>query len=141
MNALNISKPIVLVAEDDSDDRLLMTVAFSGESKRCDLRFVEDGEALMAYLLHSNTDRSSLNPKPTLILLDLYMPKKDGWQALAEINGNANLKDIPVVVWTSSIEAHCRIPCLQAGASDYITKPSAFPEMEAAIKKIVKRWL
>ncbi len=69
------------------------------------------------------------------------MPKKDGREALMEIKGRADLKDIPLVVWTTSTFEEDRAFCTAAGASDYVPKPSSFAAMEAAIRDIVKVWL
>ena len=76
-----------------------------------------------------------------LILRDLNMPKIDGWQALREIKGRADLKDIPIVIWTTSSEEEDKVFCAKAGIADYVTKPADFLELDAAIKKIVETWL
>jgi two-component system response regulator len=76
-----------------------------------------------------------------LILLDLNMPKIDGWQALREIKGHADLKDIPIVIWTTSNEEEDKVFCENAGIADYVTKPADFLELDAAIKRIVETWL
>ena len=127
-------KPLILIAEDDPDDRLLLKMTFNEEG--CELRFVEDGVELMNYL-HGN----ACIPMPSLILLDLRMPRKDGKEALLEIRKHEKLKHIPIVVWTTSNADKDQLFCAEAGASEYFTKPSAFVEMDAAIKDIVKRWL
>ena len=135
------SKPVVLVADDDADDRLLLSVAISGEFTGCELRFVENGEELMEYLLRRNAYAQTDPPKPGLILLDLNMPKKDGRQALIEIRSDDTLRDIPVVVWTTSRVEDDKLFCAEAGASDYVSKPNNFIDLETAVKGIIKSWL
>jgi CheY-like chemotaxis protein len=132
----------VLMAEDDPDDRFLMEQAFLELQSRGDLRFVEDGEELIDYLARSGkyTD-PSLSPRPSLILLDLNMPKKDGRQALVEIKGDPGLKNIPVVVWTTSNEIEDKTQCEQAGASSFVTKPVAYDELIKAVKELVAKYL
>lgn len=137
---LKADKPVVLIAEDDPDDRLLLEVAFRPFEKSLEVSFVQDGEELMEYLLHQGAYADPL-PHLGLILLDLNMPKIDGRKALVEIRGRADLKDIPIVIWTTSNEEEDRIFCAKAGASAYVTKPNNFSELDAAIRDIVKTWL
>lgn len=137
-----ISKPTILIAEDDPDDRLLLEVALSEICENdCVILFVKDGEELMDYLLHQNRYDEAAPPRPALILLDLNMPRKDGRQALLEIREAAELKEIPVVVWTTSGEEEDRRFCAESGASDYVTKPNTFLEISAALRIIIKTWL
>ena len=89
-------KPIVLVAEDDLDDILLMEMSFRVFENSLEAEYVKDGEELMEYLRDQETCT-----RLGLILLDLNMPKIDGRQALLEIKGRADLKDIPIVIWTT----------------------------------------
>jgi CheY-like chemotaxis protein len=112
----------LLMADDDPDDRFLTQEACRELMNCGDLRFVEDGEELMRYLLRQGRYADpTVSPRPKLILLDLNMPKKDGRRALAEIKTDPDLRRIPVVVWTTSEEKEDRIQCLKAGADDYIT--------------------
>lgn len=93
----------ILVAEDDEDDRLLMEEALAENRLANDLYFVEDGEELMDFLLHrGNYSDPQLAPRPSLILLDLNMPRKDGREAIKEIKSDPNLRQIPIVVLTTS---------------------------------------
>jgi CheY-like chemotaxis protein len=130
----------ILIAEDDPDDRFLLEVAFADFDGFFELRFVENGEELMEYLHHQGEYAKSMPPKPGLILLDLNMPRKDGRQALVEIKGREDLKDIPLIIWTTSNEEEDRIFCAEAGASAYVTKPSSYLELDAAIRDIVEKW-
>lgn len=135
MSALNSSaKPIVLIAEDDLDDKFLLEMSFRDFEDSLEVKFVKDGEELMEYL----RDQQSCS-RLGLILLDLNMPKIDGWQALREIKGD--LKDVPIVIWTTSNEEEDKDFCVNAGAAEYVTKPGNFLDLDAAIKKIVKTWL
>src|SRR5512135_1599755 len=103
---------VILMADDDADDRLLAKDALDDCHLPADLRFVEDGEELLQYLGRTGKyAQSSDAPRPALILLDLNMPKKDGREALREIKENADLQKIPVVVLSTSTSgtdiAHC----------------------------------
>lgn len=131
----------VLMAEDDPDDRFLLEQAFLELQSRGDLRFVEDGEELIDYLARSGKYADpSLSPRPSLILLDLNMPKKDGREALIEIKKDPELRRIPVVVWTTSNEIEDKTQCEQAGASSYVTKPTAYAELARVVKEVVTRY-
>jgi two-component system, response regulator len=132
----------VLMAEDDPDDRFLLEQAFRDLESKGEVRFVEDGEQLMDYLLRQEKyAHSELCPRPTLILLDLNMPKKDGRQALREIKSEPALAKIPVVVWTTSDLEEDMAYCRKAGADSYITKPTGYSELVEALRDIGRRYL
>lgn len=136
-----LNRFIVLMAEDDPDDRFLVERAFRDIQGSGDLRFVEDGEALVNYLFRSGQYADpELFPRPSLILLDLNMPKKDGRQALIEIKRDPELQAIPVVVWTTSNESDDRIQCKKIGAASYVTKPIAYAELVRAIRELVSKY-
>lgn len=132
----------ILIAEDDPDDRLLLEEAFQAFKNKCELYFVEDGEILMEYLHHLGryTDLRS-SPRPGLILLDLNMPKKDGRQALLEIKNDPRLKEIPLIIWTTSSLKEDNVRCREAGADEYLTKPSSFAELDETIRRLMWVWL
>jgi CheY-like chemotaxis protein len=100
----NIIKPIViLIAEDDAEDRMLVKDALNESRLANDIRFVEDGEQLLDYLNNRGKFQDRVdNPIPGLILLDLNMPKMDGREALKEIKKDPRLRVIPIVVLTTS---------------------------------------
>src|SRR5204862_2328858 len=117
---------VLLMAEDDSDDRLLVKDALNECSWRADLRFVANGEELMDYLCRRGDYASNEAPRPGLILLDLNMPRKDGREALREIKSNADLRRIPEVILTTS-RADTDIQSIyELGANSFISKPVQF---------------
>jgi CheY-like chemotaxis protein len=131
----------ILMAEDDPDDRFLMEQALGEIRAYADLRFVEDGEELMHYLLRSGkyTD-AALSPRPEIIFLDLNMPRKDGRQALMEIKSDPDLQKIPVAVWTTSDEVEDKIQCEIAGADVFVTKPVSYTELVNSVRKVIIRY-
>ena len=137
------AKPVVfLMADDDSDDRLLINEAFK-ESLLCNsLYFVEDGVQLLDYLHHRGeySDQDAA-PVPDLILLDLNMPRKDGREALAEIKSDAQLRYIPVVVLTTSKAEEDIMRSYDIGAASYITKPVTFDGLVEAIRGLGQYWV
>jgi two-component system response regulator len=137
------AKPItILMADDDPDDRQMTREAFEESRLANDLRFVEDGVELMDYLCRRNqySDPES-SPRPGLILLDLNMPKKDGRQALSEIKAHPNLRNIRVVVMTTSKAEEDILRTYDLGASSYVTKPVTFTALVDVITTMGRYWL
>lgn len=136
-------RPItILFAEDDPDDRMLTRDALHESRLRNDLRFVEDGEELMDYLHRrgKHTDPAS-SPRPGLILLDLNMPKKDGREALQEIKADPDLRQIPVVVLTTSTAEEDIRRTYDLGANSYITKPVTFESLVCVMSTLGRYWM
>jgi CheY-like chemotaxis protein len=131
----------ILMADDDPDDCLLVRKAFK-TSKLCnDLRFVNDGEDLMDYLYRRGKYKEpDQAPRPGLILLDLNMPRKDGREALKEIRADATLREIPVIVLTTSKDEEDILRSYNLGANSYITKPVSFEGLVDVIKSLGKYW-
>jgi DNA-binding response OmpR family regulator len=120
----------VLMADDDEDDYILVKAAFEISPIEVDLRWVEDGEQAMDYLLHSGRYLArTTSPRPDLVLLDLMMPRKDGLETLKEIKGHPYLKKIPVVLLTSSRKEEHVSSGLKLGADSFIFKPQSLDEM------------
>jgi two-component system response regulator len=130
------------MADDDADDRMLTKEALGESRVLNDLRFVEDGEALIDYLKrrgkYSDEDAA---PRPGLILLDLNMPKKDGREALKEIKDDPELRRIPVVVMTTSQAEEDIFRSYDLGASSFITKPVTFERLVELMKTMGEYWV
>jgi CheY-like chemotaxis protein len=137
------SKPItILMADDDPDDREMTREAFAESRLANDLRFVEDGAELMDYLCRRNQYTNPVDsPRPGLILLDLNMPKKDGRQALSEMKADPNLRNIRVVVMTTSKAEEDILRTYDLGASSYVTKPVTFTALVDVIATLGRYWL
>src|SRR5687767_11522 len=136
-------KPItILMADDDPDDRQLTKEAFEEARLANDLRFVEDGVELLDYLNRRGKYADpATSPRPGLILLDLNMPKKDGREALEEIKRDPKLKNIRVVVMTTSKAEEDILRTYDLGASSYVTKPVTFAALVDVIQTLGKYWL
>jgi CheY-like chemotaxis protein len=132
----------ILMADDDADDRLMTKEAFEESRLANDLRFVEDGVELLDYLKRRGKyEDPATSPRPGLILLDLNMPKKDGREALKEIKADPNLKNIRIVILTTSKAEEDIYRTYDLSAASYITKPVTFAGMADIIKAIGKYWL
>lgn len=131
----------LLLAEDDPDDRILVKDALEEGRLSVDLRSVEDGEELMDYLRHRGRYADlEESPYPSLILLDLKMPRKSGYQALEEIKGDPDLRRIPVVVLTTSKAEEDIVRAYESGANSFIIKPTNFGALVEAIKTLGRYW-
>ncbi len=138
----NRKSVVILIADDDPEDCMLIKDAFKEGLLVNGLRFVGDGEELMDYLHHQGKYRNpSSSPRPGIILLDLNMPKKDGREALKEIKSDPDLRSIPVVILTTSKEEEDILRSYDLGANSYITKPVTFPGLVNAMKSLGKYWL
>lgn len=137
------SKPItILMADDDPEDRMMTQEAFEESRLANDLRFVENGVELMDYLLRRGKYANPADsPRPGLILLDLNMPKKDGREALEEIKRDPRLKNIRVVVMTTSKAEEDILRTYDLGAASYVTKPVTFSALVDVIQTLGKYWL
>lgn len=137
------ARPItILMADDDADDRMLTKDALDESRVLNDLRFVEDGEALIDYLKRRNKYADpDQSPRPGLILLDLNMPKKDGREALAEIKADPDLRRIPIVVMTTSKAEEDIFRSYDLGASSFITKPVTFDRLVDLMKTLGEYWV
>lgn len=132
---------IILMAEDDPDDRLLSREALDESRLANDLHFVKDGEELMDYLLQRGAySEPGKAPRPGVILLDLNMPRKDGREALAEIKANSELRVIPVIVLTTSHAEEDILRSYDLGVSGYVTKPVRLEDLINVMKTIGKYW-
>jgi CheY-like chemotaxis protein len=134
-------KVVILMADDDADDRLLTQDALIECNSAGDLRLVENGEELLNYLHRrgqfSDPEKS---PSPGLILLDLNMPKKDGRDALQEIKLHPELRKIPVVVLTTSRAETDISRIYELGANSFIAKPVSFESLVGVMKLLTRYW-
>ncbi|WP_299762314.1 response regulator [uncultured Pontibacter sp.] len=132
---------IILVADDDAEDRMLVKDALEESRLKNNIHFVENGEELMDYLHHRGKyANQSEHPTPGLILLDLNMPKKDGREALKEIKADERLRLIPVVVLTTSKAEEDILRTYNLGVSSFITKPVTFASLVDVMKTLSKYW-
>ncbi|MBC7848312.1 MAG: response regulator [Chitinophagaceae bacterium] len=138
---MNKKQTMVLVAEDDADDRLLIQKAFTKGCETGDLVYVEDGDQLMRYLKRQAPyNNEEKYPRPQIVLLDLNMPKKDGREALKEIKSDKELCKIPVIIFTTSKQQEDIESMYMLGSNSYITKPSSFDGLLSIAKEIETYW-
>ena len=137
-----MSEPIILLVEDNRDDAELTRLAL-GESKVAnELVWVQDGQAALDWLYcrgkHAERDPRRL---PTVVLLDLKLPKIDGLEVLAYIRQQPLTRRLPVVILTSSKEEQDIMRGYDLGANSYIRKPVDFEQFTKAIKELGVYWM
>ncbi len=140
MDTVNEFHPI-LIAEDDEDDYLLTMEALKEAGIEAQVKWVKNGEELMSYL--EPLGKPSRNKKinfPSIILLDLNMPRKDGREVLLEIKENSVLRKIPVIVLTTSKAETDISHAYDLGVNSYIQKPVRFNEFVEVVKVLSHYW-
>ena len=132
---------VILMAEDDADDRLLTQDALAESQLPVELHFVENGTELLDYLFHRGkyTDPGSAL-RPQLILLDLNMPRMDGREVLEKIKAEPALRRIPIVVLTTSSADTDIARIYDLGANSFITKPVRFEALVNVMKALRLYW-
>lgn len=130
----------ILIAEDDADDRFLLRAAFEENGFTDRLEFVENGVETLEYL-HKNCLKNTTPILPRFILLDLNMPKKDGWEVLKELKQDPDLKKIPVVVFSTTNSEQEMHRCYDMGANSYITKPNSFESLIKTVAALRSYWV
>ena len=133
---------VLMMADDDPDDREFVREAFDECGFEGDFRYVEDGADLVDYLTHSGRfeEREEV-PVPDLILLDLNMPRMDGKEALAFIKSREELRRIPIVVLSTSDSEEDIRKTYDLGVNSFVTKPSCFDEIVKMAPGLHRYWL
>ncbi len=128
----------ILMADDDEDDRELTQDALQDSRLANKMRFVVDGQDLLDYLRRQGpyAGPGVEAPRPGMILLDLNMPKMDGREALAVIKADESLRQIPVVVLTTSKDEEDVLRSYDLGVNSFITKPVTF----AGLVEVMQTW-
>jgi CheY-like chemotaxis protein len=133
---------IILLVEDNPDDVELTVIAFKKNHIANEIVVARDGAEALDYLygtgIHAGRD---LNIMPTVILLDLKLPKIDGMEVLKRLRENERTKRIPVVVLTSSKEQQDIVESYNLGANSYVRKPVDFTTFMEAAKQLGLYWL
>ena len=135
----DLRPPSVLLVEDDSNDQLLLRRALSRVAPRVTLSVITDGHAAIRYL----SEFTGPNPpdylqKPFLVLLDVHLPRKSGWEVLRWMRGQVSLAGVPVALWTSLPNPEGVVKAREGGAERYFSKPqdlAGYLEIAAFISK------
>lgn len=139
---MNAGQPIrILIADDDEEDREFAREALTIARLANDLHFVTDGEELMDYLQATGAYAApGAAPRPGLILLDIKMPKRDGFSCLAAIKADESLRQIPVVILTTSSADEDIFKGYDLGVNSFVSKPVSFDGLVQAMKTLGRYW-
>lgn len=127
---------VILVAEDDEDDRHLLAEALARHEPQCQIRFFLNGLQLLNAMMQPESRRL-----PTLAMLDLNMPIMDGLSTLKRIKGDARLRSTPVLILTTSDAEEDIMRCYDAGANAYMTKPPNYQQLAELTDKAIDYWI
>ena len=136
---MNAYEPkLLLYVEDNPDHADLVLHSLAQKHPTTRIVHVEDGEAAIEYLRRSE---SGQDPRPWLILLDLRLPKMDGFEVLRTVKESPELLDIPVVVLTTSANDADIVRAYQNHVNSYLVKPVDFPAMDDLMRELGHYWL
>jgi chemotaxis family two-component system response regulator Rcp1 len=137
--AESVPQPVeILLVDDNPGDVALTKVALRDAKIMNEVHVANDGAEALAYLKRQGMFRGAA--RPDLVLLDLKMPKVDGYQVLAEMKADPELRRIPVVVMSSSSAEKDLARAYDAQISAYLIKPSNFDEYFNAIRAVKELW-
>ena len=120
----------ILLADDDQDDRFFFEKALKTLSTSYLIKTMEDGEKLMSWLL------KNINNLPDVLFLDLNMPRKNGSECLLEIKSHPKLKNLPVIIYSTSLHEEVANILYANGANYYIKKPD-YTELPRILDKVI----
>ena len=129
---------VVLLVEDNADHAFLTREAFRDIAQKVNLQHVDNGEKCLAYLRRLPPYETA--PRPDLILLDIHMPRMNGYEVMEAKAADDLLRGIPVVVLTTSAELADVNRMYQLGCNSYLTKPGDFGVFTAALQQLADYW-
>ena len=128
----------ILLVEDNVHDVFFIKQALKKLERPVEVSVVEDGEQALAFLFHREPYTEA--GQPDIILLDINMPHKSGFEVLAALEQDPHLKFIPVVILTTRDRPNDIDRCYELGANAYLTKPVGLQNLFALVKTIVDFW-
>ena len=128
----------ILLVEDSPEDAILAQEALRDAEVACELHVVRDGEAAMAFVRQEGEFADA--PRPHLVLLDLNLPRKDGREVLSEIKADPDLRQLPVVVLTTSSSDRDILRAYDEHANAYVRKPVNFEHFVKIVHAIDDFW-
>jgi CheY-like chemotaxis protein len=132
---------VILLVEDSLADQELIRRAVEKVKIPKELRIVEDGEEALAYLFRRGKYKvPASSPKPDLLLLDLSLPRVNGYQVLEEIRADFKLRPMPVLVLTTSHQEKDIIRSYELGCNSFFTKPAGLDQLTGLLQAIEKYW-
>jgi two-component system response regulator len=135
------SDTTILLVEDNPDDEELTVMSLRDAGIGNPIEVARDGVEAVNYLLSSETNVRGAKPNPMLVILDLKLPKIDGFQVLARIRASDRTRTLPVVILTSSDVDEDVARSYALGVNSYVRKPVEFSEFAAAVRQLGLYWM
>jgi DNA-binding response OmpR family regulator len=137
-----MSERTILLVEDDPDDEALTMRELRRQNVANEIDVVRDGAEALEYLFGTGAyEGRDPSQYPTLMILDLKLPKVDGFEVLRQVRADERTKLMAVVVLTSSDEERDRLESYSLGANSYVRKPVAFDDFREAVRQLHLYWL
>lgn len=132
----------ILITDDDESYFDLVDTVLKNIGVPLTTEHAVDGNDLLDYLnADGKYSAREKFPRPDLILLDLYMPNKDGLEVLQELQVSADFRDIPVIMLTKETDEAMRKKAIDFGAKDCISKPDSTKELKKVLKVLINHWI
>jgi DNA-binding response OmpR family regulator len=132
----------ILVADDSDDDVLFLRRAFEKAKANAVLRHVTDGVTAIDYLAGRGLYGERKNyPFPQLMILDIKMPRKDGFDVLEWVRGEGNLRSLPIIMWSSCGQQREVDRAFELGVNSYLVKPAGLAELDVMVRALRDFWL
>jgi CheY-like chemotaxis protein len=128
----------ILLVDDNDDDVLMVQRSFQSAKLVNVLQVVGDGEEALAYLRKEGEFEHAA--RPGLVLLDINMPKKNGFEVLEEMKADPTLRDIPVIMLTTSERDEDVVRSYNSGAATFVPKPVTFEQLKEVMNEVAIYW-
>jgi two-component system response regulator len=131
----------ILLIDDNENDIILAQTAFARGALRPSLIVMQDGQEALDYLFQTGKYAGSGVALPACVLLDLNMPRIDGFDVISAVRANVRAQLLPLVVLTSSMEPRDIVKCYRLGANSYVRKPVDFDHFVHLAEQMSLYWL
>jgi two-component system response regulator len=138
---MNISAPDILLVEDSPTSAELFVFALEANQSEATIQIVRDGVEALAFLLGDAPSGSARKPLPRLVLLDLYMPRLNGFEVLERLRADEHTRLLPVVILSSSDDESVKREAYRLGANGCVSKPTGFKNSCEIIAQLERDWL
>ncbi len=134
-------KTSILVADDDENDLRMIEMVLNDGDAPPSVHYVRDGAEALDYLHGRSCLGEDDSEMPAFLLLDLHMPRVDGWEVLKQVKSDEKLRCLPVVIFSSSARDSDVRECYELGANAYVVKPIDFAQFQETLGAIKAFWL
>jgi CheY-like chemotaxis protein len=125
----------IIIVDDDEDDRFLIESAFQDTMLQTRLQFFDNGDSLLSFM------QSCPSVLPSVILMDINMPGRSGIETLQILKTASPMKNVPIIIFSTTKSAHEINEVYNSGANSFITKPSSYEGLKALVHKIHSYWV